>query len=93
MCKDVYSFEDSQYVIKEAWNLAIEHLKNVLGDQYEYNATKYAWEKFQDYIEQDIECRMRCPLCDQVDIEGNFSYSKIEPNVQICYDCKMKEEM
>lgn len=90
MCKDVYSFEDSQPVIKEAWNLAVDHLKTVLGDQYEYNATKYAWEKFQDYVEQDIECKMRCDRCSKVDIEGNFQEYQDFGN--ICYECYLEKK-
>ena len=87
----VYSFEESQPVIKEAWSKAVQHLQETLGDQYSYNVTRYAWEKFQDYIEQDIEFKMTCPCCGVVDIEGNFSFSKFEPNEMICYDCYSEE--
>ena len=87
----VYSFEESQPVIKEAWNKAVQHLQETLGDQYSYNATKYAWEKFQDYVEQDVEFKMTCPRCGVVDIEGNFICSKFEPNETICYDCYSEE--
>ena len=85
----VYSYEDCQPVIKEAFKKAIDHLKETLGDQYSMNATKFAWGKFQDYVEQDIEIKMTCPRCSKTDIEGNFSfvytYSKEE---QVCYECR-----
>ena len=45
----VYSYEDCQPVIKEAFKKAIDHLKETLGDQYSMNATKFAWDKFQVY--------------------------------------------
>lgn len=87
----VYSFEESQPVIKEAWNKAIQHLQETLGEQYSYNVTRHAWEKFQDYIEQDIEFKMTCLCCGVVDIEGNFSSSIFEPNEMVCYDCYCEE--
>ena len=87
----VYSFEDCRPVIKEAFKKAIDHLKETLGDQYTMNATKFAWDKFKDYAEQDIEFKITCPCCGQVDIEGNFSCSKFEPNEMICYDCYSEE--
>lgn len=87
----VYNFEDCQPVIKEAFKKAIEHLQETLGDQYSMNATKFAWGKFQDYVGQDIEPKMKCPCCDTVDIEGNFSYSIFEPNEMICYECYSEE--
>ena len=86
-----YSFEECQPVIKEAFKKAIEHLQETLGDQYSMNATKFAWNKFQDYVEEDIEFTMKCPCCDKVDIEGNFIVSEFEPNVMICYDCYSDE--
>lgn len=86
-----YSFEDCQPVIKEAFKKAIDHLKETLGDQYTMNTTKFAWGKFQDYVEQDIEYKMTCDCCGTVDIEGNFSYSVFDPNVMICYDCYSEE--
>lgn len=87
----VYSYEDCQPVIKEAFKKAIEHLQETLGDQYSMSTTKFAWDKFQDYVEQDIEFKMKCPCCDTVAIEGNFSYSKFEPNEMICYGCYSEE--
>lgn len=87
----VYSYEDCRPVIKEAFKRAIDHLKETLGDQYSMNATKFAWDKFQDYVEQDIEFKMTCNRCDIVDIEGNFCHSLFEPNVMICYDCYCEE--
>ena len=87
----VYSFEDCRPVIKEAFKKAIDHLKETLGDQYTMNATKFAWDKFKDYAEQDIEFKMTCTCCGQVDIEGNFVRSKFEPNEMICYDCYSEE--
>ena len=57
---EVYSYEDCQPVIKEAFKKAIEHLQETLGDQYSMNATKFAWGRFQDYVEQDIEYKMTC---------------------------------
>ena len=82
----VYSFEESQPVIKEAWNKAVQHLQETLGDQYSYNATKYAWEKFQDYVEQDVEFKMTCPRCGTVDIEGNFCITETY-ETEVCYEC------
>ena len=37
---EVYSYEDCQPAIKEAFKKAIDHLKETLGDQYSMNATK-----------------------------------------------------
>lgn len=82
----MYSYEQSQKVIGEAWDLAIKYLETTLADQYSYNATSYAWSKFQDYVEQDIEFMMTCPRCDHTDIEGNFS--AVEGfDKPICYEC------
>lgn len=92
----IYSYEDSQKVIRDAWDLAIKHLEDTLSDQYSYNATSYAWGKFQDYVEQDIEFMMVCDYCGKIDIEGNFTTqrSSIEPThyLQLCYDCSIKQE-
>ena len=81
----VYSFEDCQPVIKEAFKKAIDHLKETLGDQYSMNATKFAWGKFQDYAEQDIEFKMTCDRCGKVDGECDFQEHKDYGN--LCYDC------
>ena len=89
----VYSFEDCQPVIKEAFKKAIEHLQETLGDQYSMNATEFAWGKFQDYVEQDIECKMTCDRCGTVDIEGNFSFVyKYSKDNQVCYECRTELE-
>jgi len=82
----VYSYEQSQKVIRDAWDLAIKHLETTLPDQYSYNETSYAWSKFQDYVEQDIEFMMTCPRCDKTDIEGNFSTAD-GFDKPICYEC------
>ena len=63
---EVYSYEQCQPVIKEAFKKAIEHLQETIGDQYSMNATKFAWNKFQDYVEQDIEYKMTCDSCGKV---------------------------
>ena len=81
----VYSFEDCQPVIKEAFKKAIDHLKETLGDQYSMNATKFAWGKFQDYAEQDIEFKMTCDRCGKVDGECDFQEHQDYGN--LCYDC------
>jgi len=81
----VYSYEDCQPVIKEAWFKAIKHLEDTLGDQYKYNATDYAWSKFQDYVEQDIEYKMTCDRCGKVDSECDFQEHQNYGN--LCYDC------
>lgn len=85
----VYSFEDSQQVIKDAWNKAIRHLEDTLGEQYDYNATKYAWEKFQDYVEQDIEFKMTCDRCGKVDGECNFTELMVNSQdlINVCDTC------
>ena len=87
----VYSYEQAQEVISEAFNLAVKHLEDTLGDQYKCWNTDDARCKFYDKVEQDIECKMTCPCCGQVDIEGNFICSKFEPNEMICYDCYSEE--
>ena len=81
----VYSFEETQPVIKEAFKKAIEHLQTTLGDQYSMNATKFAWGKFQDYVEQDIEFKMTCDLCSKIDGESEFTEHQDYGN--LCYDC------
>ena len=81
----VYSFEQCQPVIKEAFKKAIDHLKETLGDQYSMNATKFAWGKFQDYVEQDIEYKMTCDSCGKVDSECDFQEHQNYGN--LCYDC------
>jgi nanoRNase/pAp phosphatase (c-di-AMP/oligoRNAs hydrolase) len=90
---EVYSYEQTQPVIKEAFKKAIEHLQTTLGDQYSMNATKFAWNKFQDYVEQDIEFMMKCPRCHTTDIEGNFSFVyKYSKDNQVCYECRTELE-
>lgn len=91
----VYSYEDCQPVIKEAFKKAIEHLQETLGDQYSMNATKFAWDKFQDYVEQDIEFKMTCDLCDKVVSEGEFTEVMINSQdlINICYDCYEKSNV
>ena len=87
----VYSYEQAQKVISEAFNLAVKHLEDTLGNQYKCWNTDDARCKFYDKVEQDIEFKMICPCCGQVDIEGNFICSKFEPNEMICYDCYSEE--
>ena len=85
-----YNYEESQKVIKDAWNSAIEHLKNTLGDQYDYRATKHAWEKFQDYAGQDVEFKKQCELdyCFHIDLEQNFYDIEYKGKVlSVCQDC------
>lgn len=82
---EVYSYEQTQPVIKEAFKKAIEHLQTTLGDQYSMNATKFAWCKFQDYVEQDIEFKMKCDRCGKVDGECDFQEHQDYGN--LCYGC------
>ena len=91
----VYSFEDCRPVIKEAFKKAIDHLKETLGDQYTMNATKFAWNKFQDYAEQDIEFMMVCDLCGKIDGECEFTEVMVnsEDLINICYDCYEKTDV
>lgn len=91
----VYSYEDCQPVIKEAFNKAIEHLQETLGDQYSMNATKFAWGKFQDYVEQDIEFKMTCDLCGKIDGESEFTEVMVNSQdlINICYDCHEKSNV
>ena len=65
-----YSYEDCQPVIKEAFKKAIEHIQETLGDQYPMNAAKFAWGKFQDCVEQDIEFKMTCDRCGEHIVTG-----------------------
>ena len=81
----VYSYEQCQPVIKEAFKKAIDHLKETLGDQYSMNATKFVWGKFQDYVEQDIEYKMTCDRCGKEDGECDFQEHQDYGN--LCYDC------
>lgn len=91
----VYSYEQSQKVISDAWDLAIKHLETTLSDQYSYNATSYAWSKFQDYVEQDIEFKMQCDLCGKIDGECEFTEVMINSQdlINICYDCHEKSDV
>lgn len=85
-----YNYEDSRKVIKDAWDLAIDHLKTTLGEQYDYRATKHAWEKFQDYAGQDIEFKKKCELdyCFHIDLEQNFYDIEYKGKVlSVCQDC------
>lgn len=86
---EVYSFKDCQPVIKEAFKKAIEHLQETLGEQYSMNTTKFAWGKFQDYVEQDIEFKMTCDRCGKVDIEGNFTELMVNSQdlINVCDTC------
>lgn len=83
----VYNFEEGNKVISEAWRLAVKHLEDTLGDQYKCNVTENAMEKFWDYVQQDIEYKMVCPVCGEADDEGNFCRSIFDPSVEICYSC------
>ena len=87
----IYDYEKANTVIEEAWKLAVKHLEDTLGDQYSCNVTENAMEKFWDYVQQDIEYKKQCPYCGNVDDEGNFTYSKLEPDIEICYYCYQKE--
>ena len=91
----VYSYEQSQKVISDAWDLAIKHLETTLPDQYSYNATRHAWDKFQDYVEQDIEFLMECDLCGKVDGECEFTEVMInsEDLINICFECETKHNI
>lgn len=87
----VYDYETSQEVIDEAWKLAIKHLKDTLGDQYNCDVTEDVLPDFFDKIEQDIKYLKECPVCGEIDIEGNFCTSEFEPSVEICYECYQEE--
>ena len=89
----VYSYEQAQKVISEAFNLAVKHLEDTLGNQYKYWNTDDARCKFYDKVEQDIECKMTCDRCGTVDIEGNFSFVyKYSKDNQVCYECRTELE-
>ena len=81
----VYSYEDCQPVIKEAFNLAVKHLEDTLGNQYKCWNTDDARCKFYDKVEQDIEFKMTCDRCGKVDDEGDFQEHQDYGN--LCYDC------
>lgn len=88
----VYNFEEGNKVISEAWRLAVKHLEDTLGDQYNCNVTEDAMGKFWDGVQQDIKYKMKCPQCGEVDVEGNFCRSKFDKSVEICYECSEEEE-
>lgn len=81
----VYSYEDCQPVIKEAFEKAIEHLEETLGDQYSMNATWFAWGKFKDYVEQDIKFKMKCPVCNE--IKGEDEFMTLDSDTYCCGSC------
>ena len=81
----VYSFEDCQPVIKEAFKKALDHLKETLGDQYKCRNTDDARCLFYDKVEQDIEFKMTCDRCGKVDGECDFQEHQDYGN--LCYDC------
>ena len=85
----VYSFEDCQPVVKEAFNLAVKHLEDTLGDQYKCWNTDDARCKFYDKVEQDIEFKMTCPCCGKVEDECNFTELMVnsEDLINVCYAC------
>lgn len=85
----VYSFEEGNKVISDAWRLAVKHLEDTLGDQYKCNVTENAMEKFWDYVQQDIEYKMVCPKCGEVDDEGNFMSHRLYKGgkKEVCYSC------
>ena len=91
----VYNYEDCQPLIKEAFKKAIDHLKETLGDQYTMNATKFAWGKFQDCVEQDIEFKMTCDRCGKVGGECDFQEVTVnsETLINICYDYHEKSDV
>ena len=81
----VYSYEQAQEVISEAFNLAVKHLEDTLGNQYKCLNTDDARCKFYDKVEQDIEFKMVCDLCGKVDGECDFQEHQDYGN--LCYDC------
>lgn len=85
----VYDYEKSNKVIAEAWKLAVKHLEDTLGDQYECNVTENAMDKFWDCVQQDITFKMLCPKCGEFDEEGNFGTHKLYKGGKeyICYTC------
>ena len=91
----VYSYEQAQEVISEAFNLAVKHLEDTLGDQYKCWNTDDARSKFYDKVEQDIEFKMVCDLCGKVDGECEFTEVMINSQdlINICYDCHEKSDV
>ena len=85
----VYDYEESNKVISKAWNLAIKHLEDTLGDQYKCNVTENAMDKFWDYVQQDIVFMKSCPKCGEADSEGNFMTHSLYNggNTEVCYSC------
>lgn len=81
----VYDYEQSKIVISEAWQLAIKHLEDTLGDQYKFCCTGNVAYDFHDYVEQDINFLKVCPTCGEVDEEGNFYCN--DNGDEICYEC------
>lgn len=86
---EVYSYEDCQPVIKEAFKKAVDHLKETLGDQYNCWNTYDARSKFYDKVEQDIEFKMTCDRCGKVDDECNFTELMVNSQdlINVCYAC------
>ena len=82
----VYNYEQAQEVISEAFNLAVKHLEDTLGDQYKCWNTDDARPKFYDKVEQDIKFKMICPCCGSTDIEGNFCVTETY-ETDVCYEC------
>ena len=91
----VYSYEQAQEVISEAFNLAVKHLEDTLGNQYKCWNTDDARCKFYDKVEQDIEFMMVCDLCGKVDDECEFTEVMINSQdlINICYDCHEKSDV
>lgn len=91
-----YNYDESNEIIGEAWDLAIEHLKSKLGKQYKCSVTKDAIPDFFDCVQQDIDYKKLCPKCNTYDDEGNFTTHKNyeSAKVEICYTCccKLDEE-
>lgn len=85
----VYSYEQAQEVISEAFNLAVKHLEDRLGDQYKCWNTDDARSKFYDKVAQDIEFMMTCDRCGKVDDECNFTELMVnsEDLINVCYAC------
>lgn len=82
----VYDFTESQHIIREAWDKAIDHLQTQLGDQFTHCVTDDAMPVFFDKVEQDIEYLRECPACGEVDKEGNFTKVEWCDN-EVCYSC------
>lgn len=85
----VYSFDEVQDVISDAFNLAVKHLKDTLGDQYKCWETDDARCKFYDKVNQDIEFKMKCDRCGKVDDECNFTELMVNSQdlINVCYEC------